>query len=60
MSTSRSFAIFMNVSIGGWALFVHHFDTVVGATPSASDNHLLDFRFSASITLILLIGLSIV
>ena len=47
-------------SNGGCDVFVHHFDTVVGATPSVSANHLLDLRFSASITLILLIGLSIV
>lgn len=60
MSTSRSLAICMNVSIGGYAEFVHHFETVVGATPRASANHLFDFCFSASITLTLLIGLSIV
>ena len=37
--TFNSFEIFANVSISGCDEFVHHFETVDGFTPNASDNH---------------------
>ena len=49
----------MYVSIGGWHALVHHLETVVGAQPSCSANHLLVFFFSARTTLIRLMSLSI-
>ena len=41
--TSNSFEIFANVSMSGCEEFVHHFETVDGFTPNASDNHLLGY-----------------
>ena len=53
ISTSRSSAIFTNVSIGGWLALVHHLLTVVGAHSNCSDNHLFVLFLSAKTTLIL-------
>ena len=44
--TSKSLDILTKVSISGWEVLVHHFDTVEGVIPSCSDNHLLVFFFS--------------
>lgn len=51
MSTSRSLAIAKKVSMLGWVVLVHHFDTVAGSFPSVSANHLLVFSFSTKTTL---------
>lgn len=53
MSTSRHLAISTSVATLGWALFVHHFDTVAGSFPIFSANHLLVRFFSTKTTLIL-------
>lgn len=51
-STSKTLAISNSVSRLGWAVFVHHFDTVAGSFPNCSASHLLVRFFSTSTTLI--------
>lgn len=47
---SSRLAIFSIDSNDGCEELVHHFETVVGAQPNCSANHLLVFFFSAKIT----------
>ena len=51
MSTSRTLAIFVKVSMLGWLVLVHHLETVASSLPSCSANHLLVRFVSASTTL---------
>lgn len=49
-STSSAIKIFISISRGGWDVFVHHFETVVGVHPNCLESQRFDFFFSARIT----------
>ncbi len=46
----------LKVNMSGWLELEHHFETVLGFTPSSLANQILVFLRSASITFILLVG----
>jgi hypothetical protein len=57
--TPKHSEICRRVSRLGWHTFVHHFETVEGATPNCSANHLFVLFFSAKTTFSRLMSLSI-